>query len=161
MSSLACRYLSRWMVVLHAYWFGTGQRYKYHLSFLELFGVLVKTQSGGRWPCLGDGSLQGGGGRGVASCLGFDEWLHGFLVFTASARAFSCYLLSPWSKKNNAMGPRTEQHRPVMCSHTASRVVQAGRGWALDRTCCLYTGSVGCCHPVGLMVWYVGPFEFQ
>lgn len=42
-----CRYLSRWIVVLHAYWFGTGQRYKYHLSFLELFGVLVKTQSTG------------------------------------------------------------------------------------------------------------------
>lgn len=80
MSSRVCRYLSRWIVVLHAYWFGTGQRYKYHLSFLELFGVLVKTQSGGGcWdgPALG-GLILGGG---VATCLGFDEWLHGFLVF--------------------------------------------------------------------------------
>lgn len=33
------------------------------------------------------------------------------------------------------MGPRTEQHRPVMSCNTASRVVQAeesGGGWALD-----------------------------
>lgn len=37
------------------------------------------------------------------------------------------------------MGPRTEQHRPVMSCNTASRVVQAeksGGGWALD-TCML------------------------
>lgn len=80
MPSRVCRYLSRWIVVLHAYWFGTGQRYKYHLSFLELFGVLVKTQSGRGWwdgPALG-GLILGGG---VATCLGLDEWLHGFLVF--------------------------------------------------------------------------------
>lgn len=66
-----------------------AQRYKYHLSFLEIFGVLVKTQSYmGGWREL---CPPWGGGGGEATCLGFDERLHGFLgvflFFTLSSGA--------------------------------------------------------------------------
>lgn len=72
------------------------------------------------------------------TCLGFDERLHGsffFFFFLLQAPGpFSCYLLSPWSKKNNAMGPRNEQHRIVMERSSAIRVVrsdESGEGGAL------------------------------
>lgn len=64
----------------------------------------------------------------------------GFWFLLPAPGPFSCYLLSPWSKKNNAMDPRAEQHRPVMWCETASRVVRAeesggGQFWARSSHC--------------------------
>lgn len=78
----------------------------------------------------GDGRAFGRGGAlvvggGVAGCLSVDEWLHGFLVFAPSAGAFSCYLLSPPSKKNKAMDPR---RRAASSCHVVGDSEQGGPG---------------------------------
>lgn len=57
----------------------------------------------------------------------------GFWFLLGAPGPFSCYLLSPWSKKNNAMDPRAEQHLPVMWCNTASRVVRAEESGGLGR----------------------------
>lgn len=74
----------------------------------------------------------------------------GFWFLLRAPGPFSCYLLSLWSKKNNAMGPRTEQHHPVMSHNTASRVVQAeesGGGWALDTRMLLFQKTQSVASP--------------
>lgn len=137
MSSRVCRYLSRWIVVLHAYWFGTGQRYKYHLSFLELFGVLVKTQSGGgRWPCLG----------GVGSWWGSSE-LSGLWWMTARVFGFYCERRGPLAAICFHHGPRktirwVQGLSSIVLSCSGSRragwsgAEESRGGWALDTTSC-------------------------
>lgn len=124
MSSRVCRYLSRWIVVLHAYWFGTGQRYKYHLSFLELFGVLVKTQSGGRWSCLG----------GVGSWWGSSE-LSGLWWMTAWVFDFYCERRGPLAAICFHYGPRkTMRWVQGLSSIVLSCSVTQRAGWSRQKS---------------------------
>ena len=94
MSGHVCRYFSRWIVILYAYWFGTGQRYKYHLSFLELFGVLVKTQNGGDSRALG-GLCSWWGCSDLSGLWWMTAWVFGFYCECRGPLAAICFHHGP------------------------------------------------------------------
>lgn len=84
-----------------------------------------------------------GGGWWGSSDLSWLWWTTVWVFFflLQAPGPFSCYLLSPWSKKNNAMSPRNEQHHIVMECSTAIRVVrsdESGEGRALGHYMLLF-----------------------